>query len=209
MKNPKRSTKYNDHYAPGNYWTYRNNDKEYHLKLEENERYDQIKLEDNEKLAEYNKTIDKVKDKVRKILKKNKEIDRKKIETEYREKIAKIEDDYPDEYIGEKYYPDLDEIIELIKSGRADTIKEAINLFEEIKYKERQLEIQREEAEERNRLEREKNRKIKYTVRVERYDGDSFVDVVANSEAEAISAAMNMVKGSITAKVYSRFFVEN
>lgn len=209
MKNPKRSTRYNNHYAPGNYWTYRDNDKEYHLKLEENERYDQLKLEDDEKLAEYNKKIDKVKDKVRKILKKNKENDRQKIETEYREKIAKIEDDYPDEYIGEKYYPDLDEIIELIKSGRADTIKEAINLFEEIKYKERQLEIQREEAEERNRLEREKNRKIKYRVRVKTYDGASFVDIVANSEAEAISAAMNMVKGAITAECGSRCFVEN
>lgn len=201
MKNPKRLTEYGSHYAPGNYWTYRDNDKEYHLKLETNQRYDQIKLEEKKKLAEYNKKIGKIKDKVRKILKKKKEADRQekiaKIETAYREKIAEIERDYPDEYIGEKYYYYLDEIIELIKSGRADTVKEAINLFEEMKYKERQLEIQRE-----------KNQKIEYCVFVNTYDDYHRVNVVANSEAEAINAAMNMVEGSVRARIESSRFVE-
>lgn len=45
----------------------------------------------------------------------------------------------------------LDDIIDLISSGRADDIKEAINLYEEIKYRERQLELEREKEEQRAR----------------------------------------------------------
>lgn len=47
------------------------------------------------------------------------------------------------------YLPALDIIIDLLKSGRADDLKEAINLYEDIVYRERQLQLQREQEEQR------------------------------------------------------------
>lgn len=46
--------------------------------------------------------------------------------------------------IAEEYLPSVSKIELLVRSGRADTLKEAINLYEELLYKERQLELQRE-----------------------------------------------------------------
>lgn len=59
--------------------------------------------------------------------------------------------------ITEKYLPVLHIIIELIKSGRADDLKEAVNLYEELVYRERQLQLQREQEEQR-RYEEEQRR---------------------------------------------------
>ena len=46
-----------------------------------------------------------------------------------------------------EYLPAIDTIIKFLKSGRADNLKEAINLYEEILYKERQLQLEREKEE--------------------------------------------------------------
>lgn len=59
--------------------------------------------------------------------------------------------------IAAEYLPVLHIIIELIKSGRADDLKEAVNLYEELVYRERQLKLQREQ-EERRRYEEEQRR---------------------------------------------------
>lgn len=48
-----------------------------------------------------------------------------------------------------EYLPALEIIIDLLKSGRADDLKEAINLYEDIVYRERQLQLQREQEEHR------------------------------------------------------------
>lgn len=55
------------------------------------------------------------------------------------------------------YLPALDVIIDLLKSGRADDLKEAINLYEDMLYRERQLQLQREQEEQR-RYEEEQRR---------------------------------------------------
>ncbi|MBE6574284.1 MAG: hypothetical protein E7652_07815 [Ruminococcaceae bacterium] len=51
--------------------------------------------------------------------------------------------------VSENYLPVLDDIISLIKDGRADDYKEAVNLYEEISYRERQLVLEREKEEQR------------------------------------------------------------
>jgi hypothetical protein len=47
------------------------------------------------------------------------------------------------------YLGAIDVIIDLLKSNRADTLKEAINVYEEIVYRERQLQLQREQEAQR------------------------------------------------------------
>lgn len=59
--------------------------------------------------------------------------------------------------VPEKYLPVLGIIIDLIKSNRADGLKEAINLYEDLVYRERQLQLQRE-REERRRYEEQLHR---------------------------------------------------
>lgn len=59
--------------------------------------------------------------------------------------------------VSSEYLPALDVIIELLKTKRADDLKEAINLYEDIVYRERQLQLQREQEEQR-RLEEEQRR---------------------------------------------------
>ncbi len=49
------------------------------------------------------------------------------------------------------YLPVLDVLINLLKDGRADNLKEAINLYEDIVYRERQLELEREKENQRRR----------------------------------------------------------
>lgn len=58
--------------------------------------------------------------------------------------------------VAEEYLPALKTIIDLLKSNRADDLKEAINLFEEIVYKERQLQLQREQEQQRQREEEQR-----------------------------------------------------
>lgn len=48
-----------------------------------------------------------------------------------------------------EYLPAIDTIIDLLKSSRADDLKEAINLYEDIVYRERQLQQQKEQEEQR------------------------------------------------------------
>lgn len=51
--------------------------------------------------------------------------------------------------VPEDYLPVLNVLIDLLKSNRADDLKEAINLYEDIVYRERQLQLQREQEEQR------------------------------------------------------------
>lgn len=51
--------------------------------------------------------------------------------------------------ISRDYLGAIDLIIELLENNRADTLKEAINVYEEIVYRERQLQLQREQEEQR------------------------------------------------------------
>jgi len=51
------------------------------------------------------------------------------------------------------YLSAVDVIIDLLKTGRADDLKEAINLYEDILYRERELQLQREREEQRRREE--------------------------------------------------------
>ena len=58
--------------------------------------------------------------------------------------------------VSEEYLPNLKVIIDLLKSKRADDLKEAINLYEELVYRERQLQLQREQEEQRRREEEQR-----------------------------------------------------
>lgn len=55
--------------------------------------------------------------------------------------------------ISEKYLPAINVITDLIKGNRADDVKEAINLYEDILYRERQLQLEREKEQQRRREE--------------------------------------------------------
>lgn len=58
--------------------------------------------------------------------------------------------------VPETYLPVLRVIIDLLKSNRADDLKDAINLYEEILYREKQLQLQREQEEQRQREEEQR-----------------------------------------------------
>lgn len=60
--------------------------------------------------------------------------------------------------IGEGYLPVLHILLDFLKSGRADDLKEAVNLYEEMVYRERQLQLQREQEEQRRREEEQRRR---------------------------------------------------
>lgn len=89
-------------------------------------------------------------------LESDKEIEANRI---YQEKYipAKIQLENANDLISDEYLPVLHIIINLLESNRADGLKEAINLYEEIAYRERQLKLQRE-AEEQRRYEEERRR---------------------------------------------------
>ena len=65
---------------------------------------------------------------------------------EYQPLLAKMEEEN-DGTIGEKYYPKLKKIIEFLKNGQADTIKEALHLLEDTKYKDKQFKLEKKKAE--------------------------------------------------------------
>lgn len=58
--------------------------------------------------------------------------------------------------VTEEYLPVLDIIIDLLRNGRADDLKEAINLYEDIVYRERQLALEREKEAQRQREEQQR-----------------------------------------------------
>ena len=67
-----------------------------------------------------------------------------------------------DDFIDLSYCEDLSVIIDFIEKGRADTLKEALNLLEEKKQRDEQLERERREREdELERLEREREEDLK------------------------------------------------
>lgn len=94
------------------------------------------------------------------VIKKQLENDRamavKKIQEErYAPALQKLEAN--NDLVTVKYLPVLNTIIDLIKSGRADDLKEAVNLYEDLVYREKQLQLQREQEEQR-RYEEEQRR---------------------------------------------------
>lgn len=118
-------------------------------KIKEN-RYSQeynkykILLDEYNKIVEQKEAEDK---KIAKMLQKEKE----KIQEEIRQNelvpLQEKLDKTNNNLISEEYFGDLDTIIGLLNSGRADSLKEALNLLEDMKYKERQLELEREKIE--------------------------------------------------------------
>ena len=68
-------------------------------------------------------------------------------ESELEPALAKLNE--ANDLTSEEYLPVIDKLISLIKSGRADSLKEAINLHEEILFKERELRLEREKEERR------------------------------------------------------------
>lgn len=82
-----------------------------------------------------------------------------KLEADRQAEVAKIEREEFDpvfndlaainDIVTTEYLPALDTLIELIRSGRADDLKEAINLYEDIRYRERQLQLEREKEAQR------------------------------------------------------------
>ncbi len=68
-------------------------------------------------------------------------------EEKYTPAIQELEKN--NDLISERYLPALNIIIELLISNRADDLKEAVNLYEELVYRERQLQLQREQEEQR------------------------------------------------------------
>lgn len=83
-------------------------------------------------------------------------------------KLQAINDLVPEEYL-----PELDTLIDLIRRGRADSVKEAINLHEDILFKERQLELQREQEEQRRREEAQRREDEERRHREEMYRRDA------------------------------------
>lgn len=68
-------------------------------------------------------------------------------ENELEPALAKLNE--ANDLTSEEYLPVIDKLISFIKSGRADSLKEAINLHEEILFKERELQLEREKEERR------------------------------------------------------------
>lgn len=64
----------------------------------------------------------------------------------------KVENDL----VPQQYLPVIDTLTDLLISGRADDLKEAINLYEDIVYRERQLALEREKEEQRQREEQQR-----------------------------------------------------
>ena len=72
------------------------------------------------------------------------------------EELTPIEDqlyELSNDFLSYKYWSAAWDLYNLIESGRADDIKEAINVYEEIQYRERQLQLQIEGEEQRQREE--------------------------------------------------------
>ena len=72
------------------------------------------------------------------------------------EELNPIEDqllELSKDFLSSKYWSAAWDLYNLIESGRADDVKEAINVYEEIQYRERQLQLQIEQDEQRQREE--------------------------------------------------------
>lgn len=96
-------------------------------------------------------------EKIAKLLEAEKVAGQEKIRTE-EYAPAKAQLDACNDLLAENDLPHADTIIDLLKSGRADDLKEALNLLEDILYREKQLELQREQEEQRQ-WEEEQRRK--------------------------------------------------
>lgn len=152
---------------------------EYKAKNEEIDRKNE-EIENNNKIIERNNEL----------IEKESEDIAKRAQEDFDKCISEIDTFFP-----EKYYDHIDDIIELIEDGRADSVKEAINLYEQEKIEkerlyteqrrlsvaerraeeeeefrieemERQERIEREEREERQRIEKARLRVEEENLRI-------------------------------------------
>ena len=99
----------------------------------------------------------------------------------------------------ESEYGNLYRVIDILEDGRADDVGSALRYMDQLKAEERRLDAIREQT--------QANGPREYSVYVDYYSNSLhretsyIVDVEANSEAEAINAAMNMTPGAIRAYV--------
>ena len=135
-------------------------DREFNNDVAKYNKYIQEKKLYNEKLAKYDEILRQHNEEEELISLKIREEETKLANTikknKYDPLIKRLEKEN-DGIVGEKYYPDLSLIIELLENGRSDSIKEAINLVEDIKFKERQLELEREKMEREEAARREED----------------------------------------------------
>lgn len=142
---------------------YNDSEERYAAYLAEKEEYDEIvsaaEREEEKIAAQLKKDLQVITDKMR--------------ESELKPALKRMEEENGG-LINDSYYADLPQIIELLEMGRADSLKEALNLLAEIKHKENQLAMQRAQEEERRRereeaLEREERRRQEDIAREERH----------------------------------------
>ena len=137
--------------AVSDYGKYKSgSEKMYQIELEKYEKYRRKRHAYNERVKEHEKIVkkhkeeeEKIKDKIcEEVEKIQNEIRKKEYDPIWNELCEKSKD-----VLSEEYFDDIYTIIELMENGRADSIKEAINLFEQIKHREKQLELERERME--------------------------------------------------------------
>ena len=137
--------------AVSDYGKYKSgSEKMYQIELEKYEKYRRKRHAYNERVKEYENIVKKhneeeanIKNKINKEVEKIQgEIRKKEYEPIWNKLCEKSKD-----VLSEEYFDDIYTIIELMENGRADSIKEAINLSEQIKHREKQLELERERME--------------------------------------------------------------
>ncbi|MBQ7767819.1 MAG: hypothetical protein IJ403_02935 [Oscillospiraceae bacterium] len=111
--------------------------------------------------------------KIAKLLEADKAVAQEKIRVE--EYVpAKAELDACNDLLAESDLPHTDIIIDLLKSGRADDLKEALNQLEGILYREKQLELQREQEQQRRREEEQRREDEERRYRQQREDEERY-----------------------------------
>ena len=122
-----------------------------------------------------------------------------KIRGEMMARNAKAFDDYVKTIDGlypESEYGNLYRVIDILEDGRADDVGSALRYMDQLRAEERRLDAIRESQQTQANGPRE------YSVYVDYYKNSLYgettatVEVEANSEAEAINAAMNMILGA-------------
>lgn len=187
LTNSERNPNKEPHVAPSGYYDYINDYKKYETNLKKYNKNNQ----EWEEYKKYKNYYDNAKiEHEKQSIKKAREVIEAEQEKRFNDFIGKLDIEYP-----EKYYYCLDDIIEILELGKANDLGSAFA------YKEmRDLE--------QRRIEALKPKKYRVTVvyddkipdiiygRYKREERTTTVDVVANSEAEAIIAAKNMIEGA-------------
>lgn len=136
----------------------------YDIKKKKFDKYIDEYVEYQSELNEYNVALQKVMEEeqsIKSVLEEEKNKIVENIKVRKYELLDKKLKNEAKEFINEKYFEELPLIIQLIEDGRADTIKEAINLLENIRYQQicYDLECKRIEIENENKILLEKYQK--------------------------------------------------